>query len=81
MSSTGDTSAVMRGVVEGARDFLIKPLRMEELKLLWQHVVRYTSELTKYDSSQPSTKDGNASKGSDNKSSKAPVWICPCHVF
>jgi len=43
----------MRAIVEGARDFLLKPLRVEELKVLWQHVVRYTSEITKLDGTDP----------------------------
>lgn len=42
MSSNGDTSVVFRGVTHGAVDFLIKPVRVEELRNLWQHVVRKT---------------------------------------
>ncbi|XP_057818693.1 two-component response regulator ORR23 isoform X1 [Cryptomeria japonica] len=40
MSAKGETSVVMRGVTHGACDFLIKPIRMEELRNIWQHVVR-----------------------------------------
>ncbi|XP_052204400.1 two-component response regulator ORR21 isoform X1 [Diospyros lotus] len=40
MSADGRTSAVMRGVRHGACDYLIKPIREEELKNIWQHVVR-----------------------------------------
>ena len=40
MSSNGETSVVLRGVTHGAVDFLIKPVRVEELKNVWQHVVR-----------------------------------------
>lgn len=40
MSSNGETSVVFRGVTHGAVDFLIKPVRIEELRNLWQHVVR-----------------------------------------
>lgn len=40
MSADGRTSAVMRGIKHGACDYLIKPVRMEELKNIWQHVVR-----------------------------------------
>lgn len=42
MSSNGETSVVFRGVTHGAVDFLIKPVRIEELRNLWQHVVRKT---------------------------------------
>lgn len=40
MSDDGRTSAVMRGIKHGACDYLIKPIREEELKNIWQHVVR-----------------------------------------
>ncbi len=40
MSSNGETSVVLRGVTHGAVDFLIKPVRIEELRNVWQHVVR-----------------------------------------
>ncbi|CAN6282935.1 unnamed protein product [Urochloa humidicola] len=38
MSSHGDTRTVMKYITNGASDFLIKPLRIEELKNIWQHV-------------------------------------------
>ncbi|XP_044494534.1 two-component response regulator ORR21-like isoform X2 [Mangifera indica] len=40
MSADGRVSAVMKGIRHGACDYLIKPIREEELKNLWQHVVR-----------------------------------------
>ncbi|KAG5240534.1 two-component response regulator ORR [Salix suchowensis] len=40
MSADGRTSAVMRGIIHGACDYLIKPIREEELKNIWQHVIR-----------------------------------------
>ncbi|KAK9917621.1 hypothetical protein WJX75_006569 [Coccomyxa subellipsoidea] len=40
MSSNGETTVVLRGVTHGAVDFLIKPVRIEELRNVWQHVVR-----------------------------------------
>jgi len=40
MSADGETDLVMKGVVHGAVDYLIKPVRIEELRNLWQHVVR-----------------------------------------
>jgi two-component response regulator (ARR-B family) len=40
MSSNGDPSAVMKGITGGACDFLLKPVRIEELRNIWQHVVR-----------------------------------------
>lgn len=43
MSSDSDTSVVLRGVTHGAVDFLIKPVRIEELRNVWQHVIRRRS--------------------------------------
>lgn len=43
MSSDSDTNVVLRGVTHGAVDFLIKPVRIEELKNVWQHVIRRRS--------------------------------------
>lgn len=31
---------MMKGITHGACDYLLKPVRMEELRNIWQHVVR-----------------------------------------
>jgi len=40
LSAHSDTKLVMQGVTHGACDYLLKPVRIEELKNIWQHVVR-----------------------------------------
>ena len=40
MSAHSDTELVMKGITHGACDYLLKPVRIEELKNIWQHVVR-----------------------------------------
>jgi len=40
MSANGETSVVLRGITHGAVDYLLKPIRIEELRNVWQHVVR-----------------------------------------
>lgn len=40
LSVNGDTKVVMKGITHGACDYLLKPVRMEELKNIWQHVIR-----------------------------------------
>ncbi|KVH96468.1 two-component response regulator ARR1-like [Cynara cardunculus var. scolymus] len=40
MSADDSKSVVMKGVTHGACDYLIKPVRMEALRNIWQHVVR-----------------------------------------
>ncbi|MBA0629184.1 hypothetical protein Godav_023780 [Gossypium davidsonii] len=40
MSADDGKQVVMKGVTHGACDYLIKPVRIEALKNIWQHVVR-----------------------------------------
>ncbi|GMH10874.1 hypothetical protein Nepgr_012715 [Nepenthes gracilis] len=40
LSAHADTKLVMKGITHGACDYLLKPVRIEELKNIWQHVVR-----------------------------------------
>ncbi|CAJ1944790.1 unnamed protein product [Sphenostylis stenocarpa] len=40
LSGYGDKERVMKGVEYGACDFLTKPVRIQELQNIWQHVVR-----------------------------------------
>ncbi|XP_039012140.1 two-component response regulator ORR21-like [Hibiscus syriacus] len=40
MSSDERQGVIMKGIVKGACDFLVKPVRMESISLIWQHVVR-----------------------------------------
>ncbi|RQP03006.1 hypothetical protein POPTR_018G111300v4 [Populus trichocarpa] len=40
LSSHGDKEFVFKGITHGAVDYLLKPVRLEELKNIWQHVIR-----------------------------------------
>ncbi|MBA0705274.1 hypothetical protein Golax_017478 [Gossypium laxum] len=40
ISADARKQVVMKGVTYGACDYLIKPVRIETLKNIWQHVVR-----------------------------------------
>ncbi|KAI3976474.1 hypothetical protein MKX01_008332 [Papaver californicum] len=60
MSADGRTSAVMRGIKHGACDYLIKPVRFEELKNIWQHVVR-----KKYGGSKEPEQSGSVEESGD----------------
>ncbi|XP_052207826.1 two-component response regulator ARR2-like isoform X2 [Diospyros lotus] len=48
---SGDDSknVVMRGVTYGACDYLVKPISIEALKTIWQHVVRKKHELKDFE--------------------------------
>ncbi|PHU04469.1 Two-component response regulator-like PRR73 [Capsicum chinense] len=53
MSSKDSISTVLKCMVKGASDFLIKPVRKNELRNLWQHVWR---RKTQHSRSSPETK-------------------------
>ncbi|KAJ6799756.1 two-component response regulator ARR14-like [Iris pallida] len=40
LSGDSEVSTVMKGIMHGARDYLVKPVRIEELKIIWKHVIR-----------------------------------------
>ena len=40
LSANSDPKLVMKGVTHGACDYLVKPVRIEELRNIWQHVIR-----------------------------------------
>ncbi|XP_055800921.1 two-component response regulator ORR24-like [Solanum dulcamara] len=40
LSANSDSNLVMKGIHHGACDYLVKPVRLEELKNIWQHVIR-----------------------------------------
>ncbi|KAG8074107.1 hypothetical protein GUJ93_ZPchr0006g43114 [Zizania palustris] len=76
MSADSRTDIVMKGIKHGACDYLIKPVRMEELKNIWQHVVRkkfnenkeheYSGSLDDTDRTRPTNNDNEyASSGND----------------
>ncbi|CAO2825878.1 unnamed protein product [Amaranthus hypochondriacus] len=59
LSANDDTKLVMKGISHGACDYLLKPVRLEELKNIWQHVIRRK----KFDS-----RDRNGSNNRDKNS-------------
>ncbi|XP_019170923.1 PREDICTED: two-component response regulator ORR22-like isoform X2 [Ipomoea nil] len=49
LSANSDTKLVMKGVTHGACDYLVKPVRIEELRNIWQHVIRKSKGQNKFD--------------------------------
>lgn len=67
MSGDGRTELVMRGIRHGACDYLIKPIRDEELKNIWQHVVRKKWKVNKEQDHSGCLEDGDCQKrGNDD---------------
>lgn len=69
LSAYGDTAHVTKGIYHGACDYLLKPVRDEELKLIWQHVVRKKMDKSRRDEVGDGFSNQN---GKLNKKSKDP---------
>lgn len=61
LSANSDTKLVMKGITHGACDYLVKPVRIEELRNIWQHVVR-----RKKFESKTHSRSGDQDKGHEN---------------
>ncbi|KAI7990626.1 Two-component response regulator ORR24 [Camellia lanceoleosa] len=58
----GDPKLVMEGITHGACDYLVKPVRIEELRNIWQHVIRrkkFESKNQNKSSTQDKAHQGN----------------------
>ncbi|KAJ6296017.1 hypothetical protein OIU78_023949 [Salix suchowensis] len=40
VSAEDSRSSIMKGIRHGARDYLLKPVRIQEMQNIWQHVIR-----------------------------------------
>ncbi|ONK71190.1 uncharacterized protein A4U43_C04F5810 [Asparagus officinalis] len=73
MSVDGETSRVMKGVQHGACDYLLKPIRMKELRNIWQHVYRKkiheVREIEGHDISEDMLQFRNCSEDFDDRQS------------
>ncbi|XP_077238059.1 two-component response regulator ARR12-like [Tasmannia lanceolata] len=63
ISAYGDTETVMKGITHGACDYLLKPVRIEELKNIWQHVIRRRKVEPKDHNNAGHGDDGEGGKG------------------
>lgn len=68
LSPHSDTELVMKGIAHGACDYLLKPVRIEELKNIWQHVIRRKKLEPNAKNKLPS-QDKTQNGGSDGESS------------
>ncbi|KNA08643.1 hypothetical protein SOVF_160770 isoform A [Spinacia oleracea] len=62
LSGNGDPKLVMKGITHGACDYLLKPVRLEELKNIWQHVIR-KKKVDPKDRDNSNNQDNNSSEG------------------
>ncbi|ESQ55846.1 hypothetical protein EUTSA_v10024686mg [Eutrema salsugineum] len=74
MSADDSKSVVLQGVTHGAVDYLIKPVRIEALKNIWQHVVRKKRNVSEHSGSVEDVGGGDRQQqrnDADNNSSSA----------
>lgn len=62
LSANGDPKLVMKGITHGACDYLVKPVRIEELRNIWQHVIRKKK-------TEPKSHNNSGDQGNVNQSS------------
>ncbi|XP_028086327.1 two-component response regulator ARR12-like [Camellia sinensis] len=66
LSANSDPKLVMKGITHGACDYLVKPVRIEELRNIWQHVIRrkkFESKNQNKSSTQDMAHQGNGEGG------------------
>ncbi|KAI7728543.1 hypothetical protein M8C21_001061 [Ambrosia artemisiifolia] len=61
LSGNSDPKLVMKGITHGACDYLVKPVRLEELRNIWQHVIRRKVE------SKPQSRTNNNQEKPSNE--------------
>ncbi|XP_057247084.1 two-component response regulator ARR10 [Beta vulgaris subsp. vulgaris] len=70
LSAYSDTKRVMQGIRNGACDYLVKPVRIQELQNIWQHVVRRNKSVplqrTADQAGGSSTPDSTGNTAQDN---------------
>lgn len=72
LSGNGDPKLVMKGITHGACDYLVKPVRIEELSNIWQHVIRKKKFDSKNDNNSNIQDKGNQENGCGQPSPDGP---------
>ncbi|XP_071701900.1 two-component response regulator ARR2-like isoform X2 [Rutidosis leptorrhynchoides] len=70
MSADDSKSVVMKGVTHGACDYLIKPVRIEALRNIWQHVIRKKKHEWKDIEQKSHEKDPESSSANEGQNGK-----------
>lgn len=72
LSANGETQTVMKGITHGACDYLLKPVRLEQLKTIWQHVIRRNTKPRGSDNDDAGQKaqNGEGENGGANRNKR-----------
>ena len=71
MSADGETSAVLKGMLHGAVDYLQKPIQMSDLRYIWQHVIRRDRAVEQPPEGRGRGSGGGARVGKEKRSKAA----------
>lgn len=77
LSANGDPKLVMKGITHGACDYLLKPVRLEELKNIWQHVIR-RKKFDSRDRNSSNSLDRNSSEGNGTRGANSDQDVKLC---
>ncbi|URD92119.1 REC [Musa troglodytarum] len=72
LSANGERQAVMKGITHGACDYLLKPVRMQELRNIWQHVIRRRKSAGVQNNNVNNEADSQKDQITDSESSQ---WV------
>jgi len=70
LSANGETQTVMKGITHGACDYLLKPVRLEQLRTIWQHVVRRNTKNPRSDNDDAGQKAQNGEGENANRNKR-----------
>uniref|UniRef100_A0ACD5V521 Uncharacterized protein n=1 Tax=Avena sativa TaxID=4498 RepID=A0ACD5V521_AVESA len=72
LSANGETQTVMKGITHGACDYLLKPVRLEQLRTIWQHVVRRNTKnrCSDNDDAGQKAQNGEGENGGTNRNKR-----------
>lgn len=71
LSVNGDPKMVLKGITHGACDYLLKPVRVEELRNIWQHVVRKKKKTVPKEGTKTGNQDTPISHSDNGQGSAA----------
>lgn len=67
MSADNSKSVVLKAVMYGAVDYLIKPVRIEALQNIWQHVVRKRRSVPEHSGGEDAADDNSSTVNGGKK--------------
>ncbi|KAK7311214.1 hypothetical protein RJT34_09204 [Clitoria ternatea] len=70
LSINDDPKMVMKGITHGACDYLLKPVRIEELQNIWQHVIRRKNDSKERNKAGDQDQNADSSNGKESEATR-----------